>query len=177
MPLPAAMAVNPPYELQQTLISPRGDTAALKFCQNVSVLGALLCPVLLTRPDGVAINLKHGVTGQMLWTADGKYLVGAGNNTLRLWNLSGGVRLAQPPVGPSVLHARRIGVNIQRLWWFKNDLCVSTVQEWVNEQTKVNSLQMTTVRYRVPALKALEIVSLSAKTGQDAPCHLPRTEP
>jgi len=36
---------------------------------------------------------------------------------------------------------------------------------------------VTTTRYSVPTLRALEVVTLPARGEEEAPCHMPRTEP
>jgi WD40 repeat protein len=48
--------------------------------------------VYLVGPDGQLRRLKNGTVLNVQWTDDGKYLIGRGVNTLRLWNLNGGLR-------------------------------------------------------------------------------------
>jgi len=45
--------------------------------------------------------LKNSDVTRLLWTRDGKYLIGAGGNTVRLWNLVGACgRLSLDPLTP-----------------------------------------------------------------------------
>ena len=46
----------------------------------------------LVKPNGAVLSLKDSEVWKILWTRDGKYVLGFGSNTLRLWNLKGGLR-------------------------------------------------------------------------------------
>lgn len=81
-------------EPQETLFSPRGDAVAVRFCWDA--IKYWFCQVKLARASGKITVLNNSSVNQLLWTADGRYLIGAGNNTLRLWNLSGGLITATP---------------------------------------------------------------------------------
>ncbi|MFC6800920.1 hypothetical protein ACFQDE_03495 [Deinococcus caeni] len=48
--------------------------------------------VFLVHPDGRIDRLKNDTVLDVQWTTDGRYLLGTGANTIRLWNLSGGLR-------------------------------------------------------------------------------------
>lgn len=48
--------------------------------------------VYLVSPDGVVSELSNSVVRSVQWTEDSKYLLGFGDNTLRVWNMSGGRR-------------------------------------------------------------------------------------
>lgn len=72
----------------------------------MATLSAAVCRVVLARPGRGPLTLKAGVVGDLFWTPDGQYLIGAGVNTLRLWNLNGGLRLAVPQGVPEADAAR-----------------------------------------------------------------------
>lgn len=147
-----------PWTLQQTLYAPTQQAAAVRFCWNaVKYTG---CETKLARPGQPVLTLPKGDVNQLLWTADGKYLIGAGANTLRLWNLVGGVRtVATQPAGSVV----------QQLWLSQSrsgeaDLCVS-----VAVSTPLNGVYvaaMTTIRYSLPTLKVLTLTTLPPASGQ-----------
>ncbi|MDO4263856.1 MAG: hypothetical protein Q4C67_06625, partial [Deinococcus sp.] len=112
------------WEYEETLYSPRGDSAAVRFCWDAVKYHG--CQTYLARPGGQVSPLQNSNVERLLWTQDGEYLVGAGANTLRLWNLSGGMR--------SVVYRTKTGGvgDIQRLWLVPNgrgrsDLCVSSL--------------------------------------------------
>jgi len=46
----------------------------------------------LVKPNGAVLSLKNSGVWKTLWTRDGKYILGFGDNTLRLWNLKGALR-------------------------------------------------------------------------------------
>lgn len=141
--------------------SPRGDAAAVEFCLDVSFLGILLCEVDLVRPGGQILQLKGGaVEGQLLWSSDGKYLIGAGGNTLRLWNLVGSRRLTVVKNfgdGPQT-QADHIG----KMWWQGQDLCVQaqgTVWKSVSSKGRQGETTTFAARFTVPHLQPVKTVT------------------
>lgn len=177
VPIPKAMADYEPI-IPPISFSPRGDAAAVQFCWNVATLSPLMCQVSLVRPSGQILNLKDGAVGPLLWTPDGQYLIGAGNNSVRLWNLSGGRRLHSPqPPNNQAGYIAQTG-RISRLWLERGFLCVSARAE-VFRSTGGNAVQQLslTTRYALPTLRPLETVTLPFKEGLEAPCHRPQTEP
>ncbi|ANE43489.1 hypothetical protein SU48_06585 [Deinococcus puniceus] len=156
-----------PWTLRQTLYAPTQQAAAVRFCWNaVKYTG---CETKLAWAAQPVLTLPKGDVSQLLWTTDGKYLIGAGANTLRLWNLVGGVRTAATPV---------VGSVVQRLWLAqsrsgKADLCVS-----VGRMLPVNGVYrttMTTLRYALPTLKVLTVTTLphipSQQKAKEAECR------
>ncbi|WP_152545002.1 hypothetical protein [Deinococcus phoenicis] len=154
-------------------MSPRGDAAAVRFCWEIGKYDG--CQVYLARPSGAVLELKNSNVTKLLWTEDGKYLIGAGENTVRLWNLSGGSRAAVPQ--PFLETGQQSVSHIRRFWLRDRDLCVAMNSEIFgpNGGYAVEQL-MTTTRYALPLLKPLESVTLPVQEGQEAPCHMPRTE-
>jgi WD40 repeat protein len=67
----------------------------------------------LVKSNGTIQELSNSSVFQIEWSKDGKYILGAGNTTLRVWNLSG--RRRQTEVG-----------NIDRFVVRKNSVCVET---------------------------------------------------
>lgn len=163
-----------PWTHRQTLMSPRGDAAAVRFCWEISKYGS--CQVSLARPAQPALELKNSNVTRLLWTEDGRYLIGAGENTVRLWNLSGGNRAAVPR--PVLFGKQQSVSHIGRLWLRDGDLCVAMNSEVFGPNGGyATGHLMTTTRYALPLLKPLETVTLPAREGQEAPCHMPQTEP
>lgn len=163
-----------PWTHRQTLLSPRGDAAAVRFCWELSKYGG--CQVHLARPARPVRVLNNSNVTQLLWTEDGKYLIGAGNNTLRLWNLSGGGRTAVPR--PFLGGKQQSSSFIGRLWLRGEDLCVAMTSDVFGPNGGyATGHLMTTTRYALPGLKPLESVTLPEREGQEAPCHTPRTGP
>ena len=106
-----------PWRVVQTLRSPRGDAAVVQFCwEAVKYVG---CALHLARPGQPVQVLKNGDVEHLLWTPDGQYLAGVGRNTLRLWNLSGGLRTLVLPAGTS---------GVRALTWRAGGLCVQTLE-------------------------------------------------
>ncbi|THF69136.1 hypothetical protein E7T06_13270 [Deinococcus sp. Arct2-2] len=150
--------VDYPWTLDQILYAPNRSAAAVRFCWDIGKYGG--CETSVARPGQPVLKLAKGDVSQLLWTADGKYLIGAGANTLRLWNLVGGVRtVATQPAGSVV----------QRLWLSKSrlgeaDLCVS-----VAVSTPLNGAYvaaMTTIRHSLPTLKVLTLTTLPTASSQ-----------
>ncbi|WP_293912956.1 WD40 repeat domain-containing protein [Deinococcus sp.] len=48
--------------------------------------------VFLVDANGHLSELKDSVVRRVFWSGDSRYLVGIGDNTVRVWNLSGGLR-------------------------------------------------------------------------------------
>ncbi|WP_211214820.1 hypothetical protein [Deinococcus aquatilis] len=152
--------VDQPWTLDQILYAPSKNAAAVRFCWDIGKFGS--CETSLARPGQPVLKLSGGDVSRLLWATDGKYLIGAGANTLRLWNLVGGVRTAVTPVA---------GSTVQRLWLAqpnlgKSDLCVS-----VRRMFPVNGVYrttMTSIRYALPALKVLTVTT---QKGKEAECR------
>ncbi|MDO4246366.1 MAG: hypothetical protein Q4C89_10115 [Deinococcus sp.] len=142
-------------------LSPRGDAAAVQFCLDVSFFGILLCEVDLVRPGGQILRLKGGaVEGQLLWSSDGKYLIGAGGNTLRLWNLVGGRRLTVVNNFGDGPQTRTD--HISKMWWQGDDLCVQaqgTVWKAVSSKGRQGKTTTFTARFTVPHLQPVKAVA------------------
>ncbi|WP_261664638.1 hypothetical protein [Deinococcus sp. Marseille-Q6407] len=152
---------------EETLYSPRGDSAAVRFCWDAVKYHG--CRVYLARPGGAVSELKNSDVIYLLWTQDGEYLAGAGANTLRLWNLSGGMR--------SVVYRTKAGApgNIERLWLEPNgrgrgDLCVSSTDAVRSDQPGQlrPTLTLSAARYSLPALTRLGLNTVQALDGEAA---------
>ncbi len=154
-----------PWTLSQTLLSPRGDAAAARFCFEPP--GFRFCEVYLARPGPPVLTLKNGTVFQLLWTADGQYLIGAGKNTVRLWNLSGGVRIVTPVpplIEPGVTQSASV---ITRLWLDRGNLCVAAQDQLFDAQGQQRGQTVTTTRYSLPTFKGLTTTSYPAGFGRD----------
>ena len=145
----------------------------MRFCYEPA--GFRFCEVRLARPGLPVLTFKNSSVTRLLWTANGQYLLGAGDNTVRLWNLSGGIRAAvplPPLITPGITQSSS---SITRLWLDRGDLCVAA-QDWLFDaqgQTKDHSV--TTTRYRLPALKPVTTTTYPAGTKrQEADCMLVR---
>ena len=162
-------------QLRQVLMSPRRDAAAVQFCWDIPKYA--FCRVILARPGQPVLALKNSNVQKLLWTPDGKYLVGAGANTVRLWNLVGGVRAHVPRLEPDQLGERIVTRDITRLWLEQDKLCVALVSDVFKTSGGYALRQLTsTTRYQLLALKPLEVVGLPAGS-QEAPCSMPHAEP
>lgn len=162
-----------PAEPAGTLMSPRGDAAAVRFCWNIPKYDS--CQVRLVRPGGAVQILTKSDVRRLLWTPDGQYLIGAGANTVRLWNLAGGVRTAVPTPGQVHAGLSRHSSHIVGLAFRGRDLCVRAQDRWYGRDGQQARQSVSVTRYALPTLRALQTVS--APEGQEAPCHLPVTEP
>ncbi|AWT34880.1 hypothetical protein GCM10008956_24370 [Deinococcus arenae] len=164
-----------PSRAEATVHSPRGDAAAVKLCPKVFLMGPELCQVVLARPGRSPLTLKAGVVGHLLWTPDGQYLIGAGVTTLRLWNLSGGLRLAVPQGIPEADGAIR-DARLTRLWLERGFLCAALHEDWFTDSGRVVRRNVTTVRYALPTLRPLASVTLPAQGDREADCFRPSAE-
>ncbi|MFC6618686.1 hypothetical protein [Deinococcus radiophilus] len=115
--------------------------------------------------------LKNSDVTRLLWTQDGEYLIGAGANTLRLWNLSDGMR--------SVVYQAKSGApttgGITRLWLEPNgrgrgDLCVATTEVVRYDQPGQlrPTLTLSAARYQLPTLQRLGLNTVQALEGEAA---------
>ncbi|WP_221089943.1 hypothetical protein [Deinococcus aquaedulcis] len=78
------------WEHKQTLYAPGRRAAAVLFCwESLRFTG---CEVMLARPGQPTRALPDSNVRTLLWTPDGRFLLGGGFNTLRLWNPLGGMR-------------------------------------------------------------------------------------
>jgi len=154
-----------PWKHTQTLLSPRQDAAAVRFCWEIGKYGG--CQVFLARPGLPVLELKNSSVTRLLWTTDGKYLIGAGANTVRLWNLSGGNRAAVPT--PALTGKQRSYSHIQRLWLRDRDLCVAMNSEVFGPNGGYATGQLiTTTRYALPTLQPLTVTTLGAGPNEQA---------
>lgn len=162
---------------EKTYLSPRDDAAAVQFCWDIPTMSPLMCQVNLVRPGGQILPLKDGAVGPLLWTPDGKYLIGAGNNTVLLWNLTGQGRKHSPKPPDNQAGFKAQTNRITRIWFEGKFLCVAAFVEVFRASggNSVSQLSMTT-RYALPALKPLETVTMLAGSGE-TPCQPPHTEP
>ena len=164
-----------------TVISPRKDVAAVKFCVDHAMESG--CVVYLARPTGRIQELENSDVNLFLWTADGRYLIGSGGDTVRLWNLSGGQRtdtLTLPVSDPGLTPGAS---EITRLWLDHGDLCVAMKNQLYAVQVRLpgtlqnppsqrRGVTFTTTRYVLPWLTRL--TSTSAPAGskqQEAECQ------
>ncbi|UQN10628.1 WD40 repeat domain-containing protein [Deinococcus sp. QL22] len=145
-----------PWTMIQTLMSPRGDAAVVRFCWEVGKYDG--CQVHLARPGRPVHRLNSSNVKHLLWTPDGQYLVGAGNNTLRLWNLSGGLR-TQVLAGKTE--------NVRALGWVAGGLCVQT-----REYQHPSQYGQTAHRFTVPALRWIASAQLVKTWEVPAPACL-----
>jgi len=156
---------------QQTLYSPAKTAAAVRFCQEYGKFDQ--CEVWLIQPGRPHQRLANSNVTRLLWSKDGKYLIGAGANTVRLWNLVGGLRTAVPtPADVPVPLRSQTHSLIRRLWFTEGALCVRTTDGLPRGQRR-----QTVTRYSLPMLRTLEILSFAAGDGEDVLCRLPITEP
>lgn len=80
------------WEHKQTLYAPGRRAAAVLFCwESLRFTG---CEVMLARPGEPTRVLPDSNVRTLLWTPAGRFLLGGGFNTLRLWNPLGGMRVA-----------------------------------------------------------------------------------
>jgi len=118
------------YFRPETVFNPQHSYAAVRRCGTA---GANLdrCMVFLVDPSRGSRPLPQGEMGgfpALKWTPDGRYLIAAGEHSLRLWNLRGAVRGITPGVAvdpPEQLLSRWVkGVEVRGHW-----LCVRTEVE------------------------------------------------
>ncbi|MFB9992470.1 hypothetical protein ACFFLM_10880 [Deinococcus oregonensis] len=166
-------AVDDPWTLDQILYAPSKNAAAVRFCWDIGKYGD--CETKLARPGQPVLTLLKGNVTQLLWTADGKYLLGARANTLRLWNLAGGVRTAVPTPGANE-PGWVVGSLVSRIWLSlgrqgQAELCVATTDFWSKGKTGAHRNTMTTTRYALPTLSALTITTFPQQQGKEAECR------
>lgn len=142
-----------PWSVVQTLRSPRGDAAVVRFCWEAVKYDG--CELHLARPGQPVQVLKNGDVKHLLWTSDGQYLAGAGKNTIRLWNLSGGLRTLVLPASTS---------SVRALTWMAGSLCVQTL-----EYQHPGQYGQAAHRYKVPSLRWLTSVPSAKKWNLSAP--------
>ncbi|MDL2344656.1 hypothetical protein QOL99_10900 [Deinococcus sp. MIMF12] len=158
-----------PWTHQQTLMSPRGDAAAVRFCWEIGKYDG--CQVVLARPSQPTQRLKNSDVRRLLWTRDGQYLIGAGVNTVRLWNLTGGVRTVLPapaPITTSLPHTSQItGLTLQG-----RDLCVQTQDQWYGRNSQRLGRSVSATRYALPTLRRLDVTTWP-EGKKEADCSAP----
>jgi len=160
-----------------TVISPRRDVAAVQFCADHAMESG--CVVYLARPTAEIQELKNSDVTLLLWTADGRYLIGADRNTVRLWNLSGAFRSVTPPPQPGV---RSSLFEVTRIWLDRGGLCVASVFQTTPDQPRSVmdapplplSTTAATTRYALPLLTELATTvsaPLAASRVPEAACR------
>ncbi|WP_155297597.1 hypothetical protein [Deinococcus kurensis] len=71
--------------------------------------------VFLVRPDGRIDRLKNDTVRDVQWTEDGRYLIGMGVNTVRVWNLNGGLRqVSNRELMASSVDGQTLCLNVNR---------------------------------------------------------------
>ncbi|GGR43190.1 hypothetical protein GCM10008959_00060 [Deinococcus seoulensis] len=123
------------WKLDQRQPSLDGRFHALLFRQSSNNPKHDPITVHLVKPDGRVLPLKNGDVFDVTWMPDGQYLLGRGNNTLRLWNTSGGLRTRVLP-GMEALDVKP-GV-----------VCVATLPAG-------NTVGLIVQRFHVPSLRPL----------------------
>lgn len=136
------------------VFSPSGRAAAVLFSWSVGPKyeGSQL---FLAQAGQRALKLETASIWPLLWTKDGKSLIGAGANTVRLWNLAGSVRRATPAL-PARWQGDReiIRREITGLTLGRSALCVRTSFVLARAGASAEGLQ-TVSRYALPSLKLL----------------------
>ena len=138
----------------EPLMSPRQDAAAVLYCNDFGKYQP--CTVFLARPGQPVMTLKNSDVLRLLWSADGRYLVGAGKNTVRLWNLVGGVRTTNPAGTPVLNRIRDAQITALKLSGL--NLCVLLREDWYkpNGSGQPAQTSLTTARYSLPTLKLIQ---------------------
>ena len=169
------------YMNNATLYSPKNDLAAVRFCIDHTMESG--CIVYLVKPSGRILELENSSVNLFLWTADGRYLIGSADDTVRLWNLSGGMRtdtLTIPLSDPDLVPGT---AEITRLWLDHGDLCVAMKNQWYavhirvpgtsqNPPSQRRGVTLTTTRYILPWLTRLTSVSSpTSRTPHEAECQ------
>jgi hypothetical protein len=169
-PATPAGRVDFPWTLTQTLYAPGRRAAAVRFCWDAAKYTG--CEVRLAQVRREALVLKNGNVKRLLWSADGRYLIGAGANTLRLWNLMGGVRTVT--IRDEIPEANWIGQPlIRRLWLKGNDLCVAARDYIYNTETSARRENVSTSRYALPTLRGISVTTFPWPKIKEAPCQIP----
>ena len=159
-----------PWTLAQTLYAPGQRTAAVRFCWDAAKYTG--CEVHLARAGRGALVLRNSNVKQLLWSADGRYLIGARANTLRLWNLSGGVRTAT--LRDEIPEANwTVQPVIRRLWFYRGDLCVAAHDFAYNTKTFARRENVSTGRYALPTLRGISVTTFPSPLRKEAPCQIP----
>jgi hypothetical protein len=144
------MVVPPP----DVFFSPSGSAAAVRFYWSVGPKyeGSQL---FLVQAGQRALKLETASIWPLLWTEDGESLIGAGANTVRVWNLAGSVRRATPAL-PARWQGDReiIRREIMGLTLGKSTLCVRTSFMLAKAGASAEVLQ-TVSRYALPTLQLL----------------------
>ncbi|WP_293911883.1 hypothetical protein [Deinococcus sp.] len=70
--------------------SPDGKSTLIHFYSNNTK--AWMSEAYVVRHDASVLHLKNDGVKFIAWVPNSQYVIGFGNNTLRLWNLSGGLK-------------------------------------------------------------------------------------
>jgi len=139
----------------------------VRYCYEYP--GGAFCEVHLAQAGLPVTVLKNSNVTRLLWTADGHFLIGAGTNTVHLWNLRGTPRTAvpHPPlIEPGLVQSSS---EITRVWMDRRDLCVATRDNLFDAVGQQKRATVTTSRYRLPTLQGLTIYTLPGP--QEADCQ------
>jgi len=120
---------NDPYTYfrPETIFNPQHSYAAVSNCGTA---GANLdsCRFFLVNPSFGSRPLPQGQMSGLPgleWTPDGKYLIAVGDNSVRLWNLKGGVRGVIPEI-PVTLPEQGLSRTIKSMDLRGQLLCLQT---------------------------------------------------
>jgi len=164
-PTRSAGSADFPWQAVQTLASPHGEAAAVRYCYEFP--GGAFCEVHLAQAGLPVTVLKNSNVTRLLWTDDGHFLIGAGTNTVRLWTLRGTARTAvpHPPlIEPGLVQSSS---EITRIWMDRRDLCVATRDRLFGALGKQRRTTVTTTRYRLPTLQGLTSYTLPGPREAD----------
>jgi len=137
----------------------------VRFCYEYP--GGQFCQVDLVRPGLPVKVLKNGNVTRLLWSPDGRSLIGAGTNTVRLWTLSGTLRTAVPSSPLIEPGDTQTSSQIIRLWLNRGDLCVSTRDQLFDTQGQQRHTTVTTTRYQLATLQGLTSSTLPGPREAD----------
>jgi len=103
--------------------------------------------VYLVSPDGFVSELSNSTVRSVQWTEDSKYLLGFGDNTLRVWNMSGGRR--QMSLG-----------QVDRYYYSDGLLCINHQSYHIDSEGRQAADPVEV--YSIPSLKKLISAPYSA---------------
>lgn len=126
------------WEPPEVVISPNGRFAALKY--YMSEIKYYDTFIYLANDGGKITKLKNSKVKSIEWTRDGQYIIGIGENTLRIWSLDGKLR------------ALSFG-NINSYVYYGDKVCVNIIN-YADHNGKAQDDYLTNT-YSIPALKLL----------------------
>jgi len=137
----------------------------VRYCYEYP--GGAFCEVHLAQTGLPVTVLKNSNVTRLLWTDDGHFLIGAGTNTVRSWNLRGISRTAVPHPPLTLPGLVQSSSEITRLWMDRRDLCVATRDQLFDALWKQKRTPVTTTRYRLPTLQGLTSYTLPGPREAD----------